>query len=56
MKTNDKEKGKKRVLCQFCEEPIKEKDLGGVFSLNGKDAWFHNFTQCLLALKIQKHL
>jgi hypothetical protein len=46
----------KRILCQFCEEPIKEKDLGGVFRLNGKTVFFHDFAQCLLALKIELQL
>lgn len=40
-------------ICQFCEEPIKDEDLGGMYKIKGKMVFFHYFTQCLLALKIQ---
>lgn len=42
-----------KIICQFCEEPIKDEDFGGTFKLNGKMVYFHNFPQCLLALKIE---
>lgn len=35
------------VLCAGCGEPIHIDDLGGVSSLDGEQAWFHNNVVCI---------
>lgn len=39
----------KRVLCYFCKTPIKLDEVGGVFSKDGKDQWFHDCITCIMA-------
>lgn len=41
----------KRVLCCFCNKPIKAGEVGGMFKMKGmeKTQVFHNSVPCLMA-------
>lgn len=45
----------KKILCYFCHKPIKTKDLGGIVSIGGKDAWFHKWLPCLIEFVDSTH-